>query len=378
MSKDILQQLTHLKSHQSAGGVSGAARERSRAKLLEAIGAQPNVAPQVGGQLAFVKWNVLELISTRVAAGAAVFVLVLGGWTTVNAASASLPGDTLYRFKLATEAAQIQFASGETRAVLHGEFAQRRLDELVALKQSDDPAAEQHVEATVLAFNKEVSAAQDELRKLKDEGRSQTVAVASQLDASINALQTVIDKQASGEVQDAQTQEVVTKVQEAGDSVVDVVVETHESSATEYSARELELMFQSELAELRTRQTIDLGRLLVIQNALAANPEIAERVHIPTSISVMEHALTSATDAVPEAMNLIAAGGYRRAFELLRASRATLLDLEKQMAAIEISITEALIAQDPATQTIEPSDAPPAASDTEVEAGDPTLTTTEG
>lgn len=333
---ELPKQLAALKANPEAGWVSDDVRARSRAKLMEAIGSDR--ADQSSFGSSFFKFTFIDLVSTRIAAGAAVFVLILGGWTTVNAASTSLPGDTLYNVKRVTEVAQLKFASTESKALLHSEFAQRRMEEVVALKQSEDPVKVDRVGATIQAFNKEIEAAQTELRKLKDQGRSETVAVASQLDKSIDELENVIDKGDTQVSPDAETLDVRDTAQEASDTVVDVVVETHEADATELSARELEEMFQGEMRGITDRQAFDLGRLFVIQAAVAADPELLEVVHLPTGLDVMEFSLTNATDRLSEARSFIAAGGYRAAFDILREIRAELLSLETQLADAEIAI----------------------------------------
>lgn len=333
---ELPKQLAALKTNPKAGWVSDDVRTRSRARLMEAIGAGEEQQKVFGSS--FFKFTFVDLVSTRIAAGAAVFVLILGGWTTVNAASASLPGDTLYNVKRATEAAQLKFASTESKALLHSEFAQRRVEEVVALKESSDPVKVDRVGETIEAFNKEIEAAQTELRKLKDQGRAETVAVASQLDKSIDELENVIDQADADVAADPATIDVRDTAQEASDTVVDVVVETHEEEATELSARELEAMFQAEMREVTDRQAFDLGRLIVIQASVAADPELLEVAHLPTGLDVMEFSLTSATDRLGEARSFIAAGGYRAAFDIMREIRAQLLTLETQLAEAEIAI----------------------------------------
>jgi hypothetical protein len=65
---------------------------------------------------------------------AAVLVLILIGVSTVSASASSLPGDTLYPVKTATEKVQGFFTFGsEAKANFHMKLAQRRLDELKLL-----------------------------------------------------------------------------------------------------------------------------------------------------------------------------------------------------------------------------------------------------
>ena len=69
---------------------------------------------------------------------AAVLVLILVGVGTVSASASSLPGDTLYPVKTATEKVQGFFTLGsEAKANFHMKLAQRRLNELKSLAESN-------------------------------------------------------------------------------------------------------------------------------------------------------------------------------------------------------------------------------------------------
>jgi len=68
----------------------------------------------------------------------AVLVLILIGVGTVSASASSLPGDTLYPVKTATEKVQGFFTLGsEAKANFYMKLAQRRLDELKLLAESN-------------------------------------------------------------------------------------------------------------------------------------------------------------------------------------------------------------------------------------------------
>jgi len=69
---------------------------------------------------------------------AAVLVLILVGVGTVTASASSLPGDTLYPVKTATEKVQGFFTFGsEAKANFYMKLAQRRLDELKSLGEGN-------------------------------------------------------------------------------------------------------------------------------------------------------------------------------------------------------------------------------------------------
>ncbi len=96
----------------------------------------------------------------------AVLVLILAGVGTVTASASSLPGDTLYPVKTATEKVQGFFTFGsEAKANFYMKLAQRRLDELKSLveKNRDIPqsllgimSAETDGAIEILSRNKQV------------------------------------------------------------------------------------------------------------------------------------------------------------------------------------------------------------------------------
>ncbi|MCJ7604504.1 MAG: DUF5667 domain-containing protein [Dehalococcoidales bacterium] len=71
-----------------------------------------------------------------VTAAAVVAVIVLGGGGTAMAANSSLPDSFLYPVKLATESARIALTfSDEGKTELYAQFADRRVDEMVAMAE---------------------------------------------------------------------------------------------------------------------------------------------------------------------------------------------------------------------------------------------------
>lgn len=73
----------------------------------------------------------------------ALFCVVLGGKALITATSGSLPGDTLYTVKRATESARINLIQDEKElAIAHVELAQKRLEEAKQAISENDPETE--------------------------------------------------------------------------------------------------------------------------------------------------------------------------------------------------------------------------------------------
>lgn len=331
--RDLVSQLKDLKTNSKAGFVSGVQRDKMRANLLEAIGHEEKVLEPVAvGATHYTRWVFVDFISKPLAASVAIFVMLMGGWmTTVSAASESLPGDTLYNVKLVTERAKLKLASSEERAILHTEFAERRLNEAMELGDN--------AQATVAfdAFKKEIELAGTELRNLKDAGSVETVAVATKIDKKINELSAVLnDNSKETGVVDAQAVAEATS-----NGVVDVMVESHEEAGTESSSENLGKVFRTDVQKITDRQTYDLGRVAVIKGAIGTN-DLAKRSGVSSEqVVIMEFSVVHSTDRLPEAMNSLAVGGYRDALNILRNIEQALAHVETQIAEAEIAITTA-------------------------------------
>lgn len=71
---------------------------------------------------------------------AIVLIALIAGGSTVAASSGSVPGDTLYPVKLATERVQMAFTFSDAgRVELEARFASRRIDEMQRVILKDDP-----------------------------------------------------------------------------------------------------------------------------------------------------------------------------------------------------------------------------------------------
>lgn len=343
---NIIEQLKTLKSHEEAGFVARNVEEQGRQRLMQAIEHSDDARANVlANGLAYMKWNFDQFVSKPLVIASAALVLVAGGWmTSVNAASNSLPGDTLYTFKLVAERARLQLASVEHRAILHTEFAQRRYEEALAIEQL--PGRQVYFEETINAFKEQMNLASTSLDKLRDENNEGTLEVAVAIDQKINSLNTVIDS-AQANVNQVEDIEKVSQVREvtqgAEKAVLDVVVSTHEN-AEEPSKADLDQLFHKELTELRTREARNLARLDLIESLIEQNEEVLEAAEFPVdeNIGQIRFLVTDVAERDGEAMNLAAAGGYRAAFDILSAANDSLLGIEDDIAAIEIDLMSAI------------------------------------
>lgn len=229
--------------------------------------------------LEYAIWQFSHVMFKPLAFSAAVFLLLLAGWTSAtNVSLNALPGDRYYPMKLSLEKAQMSLAfSPEQKAKLQVEFASRRLEEMVELTATSFAQDSGAVLLAVRQFKQEVQNIKEDLKGqtqlAKEIGRKTTAYKATVADSSANASPDV--KEEASEVQ--------MLLEEAEDEAVEVIITAYESASDEATSFELEKAFEKELASV---------------NALELSAEEKEKVE--------------------QAVILKKEGAYRRAFQLLK------------------------------------------------------------
>lgn len=320
---------------------------------MTAIGADPLAQPRVYGwreYLSFYKETLLPRTMRTLGTATAAVAVVLGGWlTTVHAATHSLPGDPLYGLKLITEQAQLRLASLEERAILHTEFAERRLHEAVALQEQGVDPATNGVRDVFAALKQEMASASDNLQELQVSGNGAAAETASIVEARLGALDTVLDHT----VAVSTSVEISTEVQQAKDvsrevqsTAVGVIVEDHEEAETKQSKRELSDMFMREYGNVQARQEFNLHRVEVLGNAIRLHAALFVDTELPSEddLATMALAIADVGERIGDAMDNFAIGGYRSAFDTLHSLDGELLLMEARLAQAEITVTNVLSA----------------------------------
>lgn len=342
---NIAAQLRSAKHQRSAGDISVSEHTAAKRALMRSIGAdisQPSSEPASNLSTRYVLWLSQSFVSRPVAIGVAGIVLAASGvMTTVNAAQQSIPGDALYTVKLINERAQIQLASLDRKAVLHTEFAEKRLKEVTQLQSNASNRNTALVTKTIDAYTQEVASANSNLRELQASGDATTVSTASEVQQNLVALDstmtntvkpaTSMDANESTAVSSAQS-----TTQVAQDDSVNVAVEAHAGATSEQSTKELQDMFLRQLAAINTRRTFDIHRLSVIRASVNAPLTDSDLRRLERSINI------AVADVAPS-MDTFSSGQYREAFDAVKRADLLLRGIEAAIADAEIAITAALM-----------------------------------
>lgn len=352
----LLRQLKKLKNDPRVGSVTREEHAKAKDRLLAILEIDKELTFEV--QPSYGTWFAGNFISKPVVLGAAVLTMAVGSFSTVNAATDALPGETLYSVKRITEQAQLKLATLDRRAVLHTEFAERRLNEASELQKSatENPEHVALAKTAMADYEAELTKASADLREMKGTSSAPaTLAVVANVQDKIGAMETVIDANvaASQTVEDGeealQAKHVAKEAQQAATTVA---VELHEEQGSELTTQEMKDMFKKDLGNIEARQTFDEHRLAILTATIAAHAELfkgMEGVPNADDLKRMGYVITQTKLQIPEAMNGFAAGGYRSAFETLQGVDEELLSLEAQLADVEITVMNA-IAIDEAAQ----------------------------
>jgi len=346
---DLLTQLKKLKNDSRAGAVSRDEHAASKARLLAFISAEGGGVEMTTPS--YVSWVMGSFISKPIAVGVAAVVLAVGSLSTVNAATSALPGDTLYSVKRITEQAQLKLSSLDRRAVLHTEFAERRLKEASELQKTveENPQHLSLAKTAMEEYKQELSEASSDLQALKNTSSAAgtTLAAVTDVQNAIGNMEAVIDEsvassQSAEEGADALAAKQVAK--DAQQVATGVAVDVHEENGSDITISEMKEMFKKNLGAIEARQTFDERRLEIIKANIVKKWEVlkdAEGIPSEDDLKRMKYVITQTELQIPEAMNGFASGGYRSAFETLQGIDAELLALEANIAQIEITIMNA-------------------------------------
>ena len=350
--------LTSIKNAPEAGGEFDV--QEGWRKFAVRYGFDPDPKPAkytLGDYLQFASYQFQHAVLRPASLALSVFVVVFGGWVaTVNASFDSVPGDILYPVKLATERMQLTFAgSSQQRARLHTEFAGRRLDEMVEISNSDRSDKEGLVIAAVESFKAELASANNELTSAQNASPDAAADIAMVLDRKTEEFESVIAQ--SEPVVPEGSQETVAQalvvVEETNAQAIDSLVQTHETSQTTQTGEHLQQSFQQTYDSLKDRIALNLGRLSVIGTVL-------ESVSLPGNdyalrIEEARLALIGHDRALSDAQDSLAAGGFRRAFELLEGVETEVASSEAIIVQLEIDISTAIALSQPITEPAVPS-----------------------
>lgn len=346
----IAAQLRSVKNRANAGGFSVEKKAAGKQALLAAIGGEATVVDHAPLQTTYFLWISRTFISRPLVVGVAGFVLAVSGlMTTVSAAEQSLPGDVLYTVKLINERAQLQIASLDRRAVLHTEFAERRLREVEELQSNDATRNSSLVTDTMNAYSQELASANQNLRELQVTGNSATTAAANRVDQNLATLNTTLSTAVAPTLltdDDAAVTSAQSTLDAAQQDTVSVAVAAQMQEDPTIARQNLEDMFRRQFGTISARKEFDLRRIAVIQSSLEAHADILAPLGIISleDLDRLERSVNIAVSDVAPAMDAFAAGGYRSAFETLKHADTVLRGIEATIAEAETAITDALMA----------------------------------
>ncbi len=366
---NIASQLRSMKNTAQAGSLSAGEKLVAKRAMLSAIGADitamelSRATAKINFSYTF--WLSRSFVSGPIAIGVAGIVLATSGLvTTVSAAQESVPGEVLYSLKRINEQAQIQLASLDRKAILHTEFAERRLQEVAKLQSDDSTKNSSIVTDTMNDYISEVASANKNLQELQATGNSGTVSTANAVNQKLAMLNSTIVNSATP-ITSTDGLTAVSTAQDATqtmqDNSVAVAMQAHQTNVTDASSADLQAIFLRKFASITTRKTFDLHRITVIRAMLTTHADVLGPLNLiaTSDLDRLERSINIAVADIAPAMDQFSLNNYRSAFEVLKRADNILKGIEATIADTEIAITDLMLMPAVVTPVIEaPSDSP--------------------
>ncbi len=361
MTEQELEQLLHRCKNtlETRVDVDDAARARSWSRISHELHftAQADDKMRVGWreQFQLLRWQMENSVLQPLAVGLTAFTLIFSGWVaTVNASANTVPGDFLYPVKLATEQIQLTLANDAQRARLHTEFASRRLDEVLEITGSTRDGKEVRVREAVEGFKQEIASASAGLGQIATQNPEDGVEIAKAVDRRVDEFSAIVEQSdidpSLAEHQE-QVEAALPDVEQTQEQVAEVIISSQESTPQPETEAYLQTAFQNDLAEIRTGTTSTYGRLSVIEGVLESG-DIANAVSYDGAIQAARVTLSGFDAKIADAMDLFAAGGYRRALQSMADLQTSLSTVQEAVTAIEIDLSGQLSqATEPSAET---------------------------
>ena len=170
---DIISKLNTLKSVQPSEKLVVEMREEVLSKAPVFCGLEHNY-----NKKSIFDLSLNNFFASKLAVSFATVIFVLfGGFSASYASKSSLPGDTLYHVKIASENVVLAVASGDKKAEIEIEQAGKRLEELAEIsKKPSDINQGEKLKQLVTSFEEKINKAQDGLTKIEDNGKKAKIA----------------------------------------------------------------------------------------------------------------------------------------------------------------------------------------------------------
>ena len=249
--------------------------------------------------------SVTQFVRQPVVSFVAVLGAVMVSSLMVNAAFYSLPGEPLYRMKLAFERTQLAMVSDTTRkAELKLEFARNRVKELGHLvsRQADRRSTPKEVSRVVTRFAEEVASMRKDLQRLPADQRAAFKMAVSVEQAGTELAQQLQNDGGSGDEVNQVVQQALAAAEQTSFSTLEAAI-----SATASSSQEL--------------PTDDVRRYLneKVERLRAQLPQVD-----PVATTTVAVAAPTLADALDTAQAAIAAGNFTEALGIINSVRQQL------------------------------------------------------
>jgi|GEM_PF-1983560 hypothetical protein len=271
--------------------------------------------------------NLNRYVFRQVLVGCLALSVVMSGWVaSVSASANSIPGDTLYSLKIATERARLALVSDkDNRAKLQVEFAGRRLKEVSKIAENQMPEKEKRAQMAILNFKNQMNSVSASLEEVKiSESPVKVAEVAKIIDRKSSEYHDVLVKTETS-LPEAQTQVVEAKqiVNDAGIRAVQAIMEKQLENKT--------IVSDQEITE-KVQEKLKTAEAAVADISLKIDETAGQNMAATGTVNSVKDAAREAEATLNQAKELIEKNDISAA--IVKIAEANSLTTEAQKAAI--------------------------------------------
>lgn len=257
-------------------------------------------------------WQISKLALKPVGAIAAMLVVVLGGGTIgVWASKNSLPGDTLYNVKIASEKAQLGLLTYSTdeKAKLDITFAERRVQELSQVLNDSNRS-----NVAIKGLEDNLNDIKDRMNSLKSSNESQKVLeVAKQVKEKTKQFEMALINQGDG-----QTQKALNMIDSANTNALTIII-------GQGNTQEVRTDLEEKISKLEQK---------VLDKKAAESTQIikegADNTNNTAETSGTENTDTNITQKIDSAKQLLEQNDYQGVITIISETQQIIGDSEQQ------------------------------------------------
>ena len=185
-----------------------------------------------------------------------------------------------------------------------------------------------------------MEAVNESLQQLRTQEPETAIQMAKEINEQVDGYHVVI-QQSQPEVlkeNQADVKNVLETVEAANQQAVEVIVSQQESQPKKETKQDLDRIFRKDVSDIQMRKSTVLERLKTVQTILVSQ-ENDLNLNNQKDLQQLGLILRTFDEKLTKSMDIFAAGGYRRAFDIIYELKGYLGNIENYLTDMEIEMS---------------------------------------